>query len=45
MKIVTVTLNPCIDKTLWVERVVADRKLAGRDVHEYPGGGGSMSPA
>ena len=40
MKIVTVTLNPCIDKTLWVERVVADRKLAGRDVHEYPGGGG-----
>ncbi len=40
MKIVTVTLNPCVDKALWVERVVADRKLAGRDVHEYPGGGG-----
>lgn len=40
MKIATVTLNPCIDKTFWVERVVADRKLAGRDVHEYPGGGG-----
>lgn len=40
MKILTVTLNPCIDKTLSVERVVADRKLAGRDVHEYPGGGG-----
>ncbi len=40
MKIVTVTLNPCIDKTFWVERLVADRKLAGRDVHEYPGGGG-----
>ena len=40
MKIVTVTLNPCIDKTFSVERVVADRKLAGQDVHEYPGGGG-----
>jgi 6-phosphofructokinase 2 len=40
MNIVTVTLNPCVDKTLSVERVVADRKLAGEDVHEYPGGGG-----
>ncbi|WP_437719355.1 1-phosphofructokinase family hexose kinase [Sorangium sp. So ce448] len=40
MKIVTVTLNPCIDKTFSVDRVVADRKLAGQDVHEYPGGGG-----
>jgi 6-phosphofructokinase 2 len=40
MSIVTVTLNPCIDKTLSVKRVVADHKLAGQDVHEYPGGGG-----
>lgn len=40
MKLVTVTLNPCIDKTFSVERVVADRKLAARDVHVYPGGGG-----
>lgn len=40
MKTVTVTLNPCIDKTFSVERVVADRKLAGQDVQEYPGGGG-----
>lgn len=40
MKIVTVTLNPCIDKTFSVERVVADRKLEGQDVQEYPGGGG-----
>jgi 6-phosphofructokinase 2 len=40
VKLVTVTLNPCIDKTLSVERVVADRKLAGRNVHVYPGGGG-----
>jgi 6-phosphofructokinase 2 len=40
MKTVTVTLNPCIDKTFSVERVVADRKLLGDDVEEYPGGGG-----
>lgn len=40
MKIVTVTLNPCIDKTFSVERVVANRKLEGQDVQEYPGGGG-----
>ena len=40
MKIVTVTLNPCIDKTFSVDRVAADRKLAGHDVHVYPGGGG-----
>jgi fructose-1-phosphate kinase PfkB-like protein len=37
MSIVTITLNPCVDKTLSVERVVADRKLAGEDVHEYSG--------
>lgn len=40
MNIVTVSLNPCIDKTFSVERVVADRKLSGHDVREYPGGGG-----
>jgi 6-phosphofructokinase 2 len=40
MKIVTVTLNPCIDKTVSVDRVVADRKLAGHGVRVYPGGGG-----
>jgi 6-phosphofructokinase 2 len=40
MSIVTVTLNPCIDKTFSVDRVIADRKLTGRDVRVYPGGGG-----
>lgn len=40
MNIVTITLNPCIDKSFSVERIVADRKLAGHDVREYPGGGG-----
>lgn len=40
MAIVTVTLNPCIDKTFSVDHVIADRKLACADMHEYPGGGG-----
>lgn len=40
MKTVTVTLNPCIDKTFSVERVVSEHKLAGQDVRHYPGGGG-----
>jgi 6-phosphofructokinase 2 len=42
MKIVTVTLTPCIDKTFSVERVASDRKLEGQDVREYPGGGGKV---
>ncbi|MDX1648599.1 MAG: 1-phosphofructokinase family hexose kinase [Myxococcota bacterium] len=40
MDIVTVTLNPCIDKTFQVERVAPDRKLQAREVRQYPGGGG-----
>ncbi len=39
-QIVTVTLNPAVDKTLSVERVIPDRKLSGQDVHRYPAGGG-----
>lgn len=39
-EIVTVTLNPAIDKVFSVDRVVSDRKLSGQDVHRYPGGGG-----
>jgi len=39
MTVVTVTLNPCIDKTCSVERV-ADRKLRAAEVRLYPGGGG-----
>jgi 6-phosphofructokinase 2 len=38
--IVTVTLNPCVDKTFTVERVIANRKLSGTEVRCYPGGGG-----
>jgi len=40
MSIVTATLNPCIDKTFSVERVVPDEKLGAEDVRVYPGGGG-----
>jgi 6-phosphofructokinase 2 len=40
MPIITVTLNPCIDKTFWVERLVPEVKLSAKDVRLYPGGGG-----
>lgn len=40
MSIVTVTLNPCIDKTVSVEQVLPDCKLACTLLQEYPGGGG-----
>lgn len=40
MSIVTVTVNPCIDKSCVVERVLADRKLAASRVRRDPGGGG-----
>lgn len=40
MTIVTITLNPCIDKTFAVERVIPERKLIGSNVTEYAGGGG-----
>jgi 6-phosphofructokinase 2 len=38
--IATITLNPCIDKSLSVDHVVPDRKLKVKAVHRYPGGGG-----
>jgi 6-phosphofructokinase 2 len=38
--IATITLNPCIDKTFSVDRVIPDRKLSVNAVHRYPGGGG-----
>lgn len=40
MSIATITLNPCIDKTCRVERVVPEHKLRTEDVRRYPGGGG-----
>jgi len=40
MRVATVTLNPCVDKSFSVPRVVPDRKLAAADVRHDPGGGG-----
>lgn len=40
MKITTVTMNPTIDKSSRVERVVAERKLRCRPPAFEPGGGG-----
>ncbi|MGD8608131.1 MAG: 1-phosphofructokinase family hexose kinase [Myxococcales bacterium] len=40
MTIATITLNPCVDKTFAVDRVVPDRKLRARGIRLYPGGGG-----
>ena len=39
-KIVTLTLNPALDKSAKVDRLVADRKLRSFDVRHEPGGGG-----
>ncbi|MFU8816842.1 MAG: 1-phosphofructokinase family hexose kinase [Pseudomonadales bacterium] len=38
--VLTVTLNPSIDKTFSVERVVPERKLPTSEVRNFPGGGG-----
>ena len=40
MSIVTVTLNPCIDKTVSVEQILPDCKLSCTNIRDYPGGGG-----
>ncbi len=38
--IITLTLNPCIDKFFTVDALIAEQKLRARDVEDYPGGGG-----
>jgi 6-phosphofructokinase 2 len=40
MTVATITLNPCIDKTFAIDRVMPDRKLRAHNIHRYPGGGG-----
>lgn len=40
MTIVTVTLNPCIDRTVSVEQILPECKLACSNLRDYPGGGG-----
>jgi 6-phosphofructokinase 2 len=37
---VTITLNPCVDRSFSVAQLVPDRKLASTDLRDDPGGGG-----
>ena len=39
-KIITLTLNPCIDKTIWVDRLIPEKKLKAKHPEDEPGGGG-----
>jgi 6-phosphofructokinase 2 len=39
-KILTLTLNPCIDKTIWVDKLIPEKKLKGKHPENEPGGGG-----
>jgi 6-phosphofructokinase 2 len=40
MTTLTITLNPAIDKTFAVERIIPERKLVATEVRNFPGGGG-----
>ena len=39
-KIITLTLNPCIDKTIWVDKLIPENKLKAKHPEDEPGGGG-----
>lgn len=39
-KIITLTLNPCIDKTIWVYKLIPNEKLKAKHPEDEPGGGG-----
>lgn len=39
-QVLTVTLNPALDKTCEVDCVIPERKLDAKDIRRYPGGGG-----
>ena len=39
-KIITLTLNPCIDQTIWIEKLVPEKKLKAKHPEDEPGGGG-----
>jgi 6-phosphofructokinase 2 len=39
-KILTLTLNPCIDKTIWVDKLIPEKKLKAKHPEDEPGGGG-----
>ncbi len=38
--ILTLTVNPCLDKSFWVDGIEPDKKHRARDVRIDPGGGG-----
>lgn len=39
-KIITLTLNPCIDKTIWIDKLIPEKKLKALHPEDEPGGGG-----
>lgn len=39
-KILTITINPCIDKTIWVKELVPEKKMRTLKSEVEPGGGG-----
>ena len=39
-KIITLTLNPCIDKTIWIDRLIPNEKLKAKHPEDEAGGGG-----
>jgi 6-phosphofructokinase 2 len=39
-KIITLTLNPCIDKTIWIDQLIPEKKLKAKHPEDEPGGGG-----
>jgi 6-phosphofructokinase 2 len=39
-KIITLTLNPCIDQTIWIDKLIPDKKLKAQHPENEPGGGG-----
>lgn len=39
-KIVTLTLNPCVDKTIWVDKLIPNEKLKAKHPEDEAGGGG-----
>jgi 6-phosphofructokinase 2 len=39
-KILTITINPCIDKTIWVKELVPEKKMRTLNSEVEPGGGG-----
>jgi 6-phosphofructokinase 2 len=39
-KIITLTLNPCIDQTIWIDKLIPEKKLRAKHPEDEPGGGG-----